>query len=81
MVSTDSEVYLTWQDTRAGSNQGESEDVYFATLQRNGSDVSVAGDSSVPGWLKAIAAAAVGLGFGMVLVWAITRTRTAPDRA
>ena len=82
MVSTDSEVYLTWQDSRAGGNVGESEDVYFATLRRDGSAVPVADDDgSVPGWLAIGAGVAVGLGIGMFLVWAITRRTRRPQAA
>lgn len=73
MASTDSEVYLTWQDARAGANEGESEDVYFATLKRDGSVLSADDDKSVPGWLGIGAGLALGLGIGMVLVWVIAR--------
>ena len=77
MASTDSEVYLAWQDARAGAHEGESEDVYFATLKRDGSVLSAADDESVPGWLGVGAGLALGLGIGMVVVWAIARRNRA----
>lgn len=73
MASTNSEVYLTWQDARAGAHEGESEDVYFATLKRDGSVLSTDNDESLPEWLGIGAGLALGLGIGMVLVWAIAR--------
>ena len=73
MASTDTAVYLTWQDARAGSNESESEDVYFASVKRDGSVATEAEDESVPGWLEIGAGVALGLGIGMVLVWAIAR--------
>ncbi|HEV2760146.1 MAG TPA: sialidase family protein [Acidimicrobiales bacterium] len=73
MASTDSGVYLAWQDARAGANQGESEDVYFATLKRDGSVLPADEDESVPAWLGIGAGIALGLGIGMVLVWVIAR--------
>jgi len=73
MASTDTAVYLTWQDARAGSNESESEDVYFASVKRDGRVVPEADDESVPGWLEIGAGVALGLGIGMVLVWAIAR--------
>lgn len=36
VVSTNDTVYFAWQDTRNGDPQLQSEDVYFATLQREG---------------------------------------------
>ncbi|MDQ3641778.1 MAG: glycoside hydrolase [Actinomycetota bacterium] len=73
MASTDSEVYFTWQDARAGANEGESEDVYFATLKRDGSVLPANDEESVPGWLGIGAGLALGLGIGMVLVGVIAR--------
>ena len=79
MASTNSTVYFAWQDTRAGSNEGESEDVYFATLQHDGSVALIADDEAVPGWLPIGAGVVLGLGIGMVLVWVIVR-RSRPAR-
>lgn len=73
MASTNTAVFLTWQDARAGSNEGESGDVYFATLKRDGSVIASDDDDSVPGWLEIGAGVALGLGMGMILVWVIAR--------
>ena len=50
------------QDARAGANEGESEDVYFATLRRDRSaPVSHQGES-VPAWAELAAGVALGRG-------------------
>lgn len=72
MASTDDTVYFAWQDSRAGSNETESEDVYFARLQRGGSVVT-RDDAGVPGWMEIGAGVALGLGVGMILVWGLAR--------
>lgn len=72
MASTDTAVYLAWQDTRAGSNENESEDVYFASVKLDGS-AGLEADESVPGWLEIGVGVALGLGIAMVLVWVIPR--------
>ncbi len=72
MASTNDTVYFAWQDSRAGSNEAESEDVYFATLQREGSVVA-RDDDGVPGWMEIGAGVALGLGVGMILVWGLAR--------
>ena len=82
MASTNDTVYLTWQDSRAGSNETESEDVYFAALQRDGSVAGQAGDDGVPTWLGFAAGVAVGLGVAMAVVGAIARrSRQRPREA
>ena len=81
MASTNSEVGFAWQDPRAGSNAAQSEDVYFATIQRAGSALPAHSDKSVPAWVEIGAGVAVGLGVGMALVWALARRnrpRTSP---
>ena len=47
--------------------------MYFASVKREGSVVPEADDESVPGWLEIGTGVALGLGIGMVLVWAIAR--------
>ncbi len=73
IASTDSAVYFAWQDARAGANEGESEDVYFATLVHDRSALVVDDKDSVPGWAEIVSGVALGLGVGMVVVWAIAR--------
>lgn len=77
MASTDSVVYFAWQEPRAGSNETESEDVYFATLRREGSLVAEDDDESLPGWVEIASGIALGLGIGMAMAWASGRRR--PD--
>jgi len=81
MASTNSEVDFAWQDPRAGSNEAQSEDVYFATIRRAGTALPARSDTSVPAWVEIGAGVAVGLGVGMALMWAIARRnrpRTSP---
>lgn len=77
ITSTEDSVYFAWQDPRAGDNITQSEDAYFATLQRNGP--TLPGDSSrVPAWALIAAGTALGLGVGMVLLLLYNRRRTLP---
>jgi len=79
ITSTDDSVYFAWQDPRAGDNIAQSEDAYFATLQRNGS--TFPGESSrVPAWGLIAAGTALGLGVGMVLLLLYNRRRTLPHK-
>ena len=72
VASTNETVYFGWQDARAGANETQSEDVYFASLHLDGSSVPVRTESS-PRWPQVAAGTAFGLGMGMVLAWTVTR--------
>ncbi len=77
IASTDDNVYFSWQDPRAGSNETQAEDAYFASLQLNGPTSSQ--DSSVPSWALIAAGSALGLGVGMVLLVIVNRRKMAND--
>jgi uridine phosphorylase len=78
IASTDDNVYFSWQDPRAGSNETQAEDAYFASLQLNG-PTSSSQDTSVPSWALIAAGSALGLGVGMVLLVIVNRRRMAND--
>ena len=75
LISTDDRVYITWQDSRNGTNEGSAEDTYFASVHMNGppaSDVALANeaakDDGVPTWLLIGAGAAIGMGVAMLVL-------------
>jgi hypothetical protein len=71
IASADDAVYFAWQDTRAGSNEAQSEDVYSASLHLDGL-ATVASQPALVRWGQLAAGVAVGLGLAMLLVVAVT---------
>lgn len=71
VVSSNSVVYFAWQDTRAGSNKTDAEDVYFATLRLNGPASVDGADEPIPLWAGVGVGAALGFGIAMVVAAAI----------
>jgi hypothetical protein len=74
IASTDDQVFFTWQDSRNGNGLTGAEDVYFSSLERNGTARAPA-KKSVPGPLVVGAAFALGLGVAIVAALAITRRK------
>jgi hypothetical protein len=78
IVSTDDAAYITWQDSRNGTNVGSADDTYFASVLFRERRVPGAGDEDgVPTPVLAGAGVAVGMGVAIVAAFAVTRRRTA----
>lgn len=73
IASSDSAMYVAWQDTRNADPEFQPEDVYFATVQIDGPQVVElsGGDDGVPSWLLVGAGVALGAGAVMILVFAL----------
>ncbi len=73
IASTDEGAYFAWQDTRNGGPLNQSEDVYAASVDLDGS--TPAGDTSggVPSWLLVATGLALGMGVAMVAAAALAR--------
>ncbi|HEX6595361.1 MAG TPA: sialidase family protein [Acidimicrobiales bacterium] len=80
IASSSDGVYFAWQDSRNGNASNHSEDIYFASLLLEPSEVSVSGNSDVPGWILLGAGAALGLGLAMITAVGISR-RARPEPA
>ena len=72
VASTKDSVYFAWQDSRNGSRETDAEDVYVASLKRNGSALVSASSDSLA-WGTIAAGIALGLGLAMVLGWLVAR--------
>ncbi|MGI8810626.1 MAG: sialidase family protein [Acidimicrobiales bacterium] len=77
IASSEDSVYFAWQDSRNGNSVTNTEDIYFASLKLEGT-APVGDDEGTPGWILAGAGVAVGMGLAMLLVYLISRRRTAP---
>ncbi|MEW6154658.1 MAG: hypothetical protein AB1673_11810 [Actinomycetota bacterium] len=79
LVSTNEAVYMTWQDSRNGTNvDGSAEDTYFASVYMNGPPApdaftSAASGRDIPSWLLVGAGAAAGMGVAMLVLLALSR--------
>ncbi len=74
VASSNESVYFAWQDTRNGANLTNSEDVYFASLEREATVGSVAESSDgVPTWVVALAAMAMGMGIAALVALTVLR--------
>lgn len=79
VASRNDSVYFAWQDSRNGSRETQSEDVYTSSLLFD--DVTGASDSAgVPGWLLLGAGLAGGMALSIGIAWALAR-RTSGDAA
>jgi len=77
LTTTDDAVYFSWQDTRNGNSEFQSEDIYFASaLFTREAVADDDDDSGVPAGVLIAAGAAVGLGVAMVLAALVGRRRT-----
>lgn len=72
VASTDDATYVAWQDSRNGSRDTQSEDVYTASLQLH-EGATADRSSSVPTGILLGAGVAGGMALAMVLVWALGR--------
>lgn len=74
IATTDDVVYMTWQDSRAGDEVTQAEDVYFATVRLSGAEEAAATTpAGVPWWLVAGAALLLGMGIAAVIAGAFAR--------
>lgn len=74
IATTDDVVYMTWQDTRAGDEVTQAEDVYFASVRLAGPDQTTATSSAgVPLWLVAGAALLLGMGIAAIIAGVVAR--------
>lgn len=73
IASANDAVYFAWQDSRNGNAVNNSEDIYFASLLLDPPEVSVSGDSDVPGWVLLGAGVAIGMGVAMLAAVGIAR--------
>ena len=74
VASTKESVYFAWQDSRNGSRETDAEDVYVASLKRNGS-APVSGSDESPAWGVIASGIALGLGLAMVVGWLVGRRK------
>lgn len=84
IASTDQVAYLTWDDSRNGNEENQTQDVYFSRVRFESPD-AVFGTSSLgadarPTWLALGAASALVLG-GLVLLIGTRVARRAPPEA
>ena len=80
VASTKDSVYFAWQDSRNGSRETDAEDVYVASLKRNGSAV-VSDSSDSPAWGFLVSGVALGLGLAMIAAWVVVRRQRQPIRS
>jgi len=72
VASRNDSVYFAWQDSRNGSRETQSEDVYTSSLQL--SDIPLINHrSGVPMWLILGAGLAAGMALSIGLAWALAR--------
>ena len=83
IVSTDDVAYITWQDSRNGTNIGSADDTYFATVvfEEPGGSGGGDDDDGVPGPVLLGAGVALGMGVAMMLVFLLSRRKPGPAAA
>lgn len=80
VASTNDSVHFAWQDSRNGSRETQSEDVYTSSLHFD--DVAADTDpEGVPSWLILGAGLAGGMAVSMLVAWSVARRRPAPTSA
>ncbi len=78
LTSTDETAYLTWQDSRNGTNDGSAEDTYFATVRHTSQAIND-DDDGVDNWL--LIGMGVLLGMGVAMLVAVGARRNAEAAA
>ncbi|MBW3547738.1 MAG: glycoside hydrolase [Actinobacteria bacterium] len=80
IASTDDTVYFAWQDSRAGDDVTNSEDIYFASLHRDSETaVTASSGGEARPWAMGAAGLLLGMGVAMVLATLVVRRRAAPS--
>ena len=80
VASSNDSVFFAWQDSRNGSRETQSEDVYTSSIHFD----DVAGDTDsagVPSWLLLGAGLAGGMALAMMVAWAFARRPTGDPTA
>ena len=67
LISTDETVYLTWQDSRNGTNDGSAEDTYFATVRHTSEAAATDEDDDPDTWLLVGMGLLLGMGLAMLV--------------
>ncbi len=80
VASTKDSVYFAWQDSRNGSRETDSEDVYVSSLKLDGSTADSESSDS-PAWGLLVSGAVLGLGLAMVVAWLVARRQPQPIRS
>lgn len=76
VASTNDSVHFAWQDSRNGSRETQSEDVYTSSLHLD--DVRTNNDATgVPSWLILGTGLAVGMALSTLVAWALARHSSA----
>jgi hypothetical protein len=77
IVSTNDAAFITWQDSRNGTNAGSADDTYFATVAFDDALASGSGNGGggVPKPVLFGAGVAIGMGVAMAGVFALSRRR------
>ncbi len=82
IASTDDTVYFTWQDSREGDAVTNSEDIYFASLHRDGeTTTATSSGSGGRAWAFGGAGLLLGMGLAMVLATFVIRRRGVQEAA
>lgn len=80
IASTADSVYFAWQEPRVPHPEQQPEDVYMSSLKLDSQALSAASktSTSVPWAVYILAGIALGMGAGMIIVWAVSRRTTTP---
>ena len=81
IASTDTAIYVAWQDTRNGNPNTQSEDIYTASVKLPGAAIqSALPPSDTPVWPFLAVGIVVGLGVAMVITGIAVRGRTRQEQ-
>jgi hypothetical protein len=80
IASTDDTVYFAWQDSRNGDEVTNAEDIYFASLHRDGDTTIVSAEQGGQGWAIGGAGLLLGMGLAMVLATVVVRRKASTTR-
>lgn len=79
VASTDSKVFMTWQDSRNGNSLTGAEDVYFSSIALEGTVGEPVKDEGAPRVLVVGTAFALGLGVAIILALLVVRRSAAAE--
>lgn len=80
IASTDDTVYFAWQDSRNGDQVTNAEDIYFASLHRDGDTTIVSAEQGGQGWAIGGAGVLLGMGLAMALAAVVIRRKASTTR-